>query len=76
MHPRALPPLSRTSAPDAAHPPRRWLRTHEAARHLGIGFGTLTKLRCYGGGPPYAKLGHTVVYHPDDLDAWVETQNL
>jgi hypothetical protein len=41
-----------------------------AAAHLGIGVGTLNKLRTYGGGPPYAKLGHTVVYDPADLDAW------
>jgi len=41
-----------------------------AAVHLGIGVGTLNKLRTYGGGPRYAKLGHTVVYDPTDLDAW------
>ena len=49
---------------------RRWLRVGLAAVHLGIGVGTLNKLRTYGGGPRYAKLGHTVVYDPTDLDAW------
>jgi hypothetical protein len=48
----------------------RWLRVDTAAAHLGIGVGTLNKLRTYGGGPRYAKLGHTVVYDPTDLDAW------
>ena len=48
----------------------RWLRVGTAAARLGIGVGTLNKLRTYGGGPRYAKLGHTVVYDPADLDAW------
>jgi predicted DNA-binding transcriptional regulator AlpA len=52
-------------------PWRCWLRVAAAAKHLGIGVGTLNKLRTYGGGPRYAKLGHTVVYDPADLDAWV-----
>jgi hypothetical protein len=30
----------------------------------------LNKLRTYGGGPRYAKLGAVVVYDPADLDAW------
>jgi predicted DNA-binding transcriptional regulator AlpA len=50
--------------------PRRWLRVGPAAAHLGIGIGTLNKLRTYGGAPRYAKLGATVVYDPADLDAW------
>ena len=49
---------------------RRWLRVPDAADHLGIGVGTLNKLRTYGGGPRYAKLGAVVVYDPADLDAW------
>lgn len=51
-------------------PQRGWLRVGLAAAYLGIGIGTLNKLRTYGGGPRYAKLGHTVVYDPADLDAW------
>ena len=51
-------------------PARRWLRVAPAAAYLGVGIGTLNKLRTYGGGPRYAKLGHTVVYDPADLDAW------
>jgi hypothetical protein len=49
---------------------RAWLRVGPAAAYLGVGVGTLNKLRISGAGPPYAKLGHVVVYHPDDLDAW------
>ena len=57
-------------------PRPRWLRVVAAAAHLGIGVGTLNKLRTYGGGPPYAKLGHTVVYDPADLDAWASERKV
>jgi predicted DNA-binding transcriptional regulator AlpA len=59
-----------TESADSKPTPRRWLRVDDAAAFLGIGVGTLNKLRTYGGGPPYAKLGHTVVYDPADLEAW------
>ena len=49
---------------------RRWLRVREAATYLGVGIGTLNKLRTYGGGPRYAKCGHVVIYDIFDLDAW------
>lgn len=32
---------------------------------------TLEKLRVFGGGPPYLKLGRAVRYRPADLDAWL-----
>jgi hypothetical protein len=41
-----------------------------ASAYLGIGVGTLNKLRIYGGGPRYAKLSATVIYDVVDLDAW------
>lgn len=53
-----------------------WLRVDAAAKYLGIGVGTLNKLRTYGGGPWYAKLGHTVVYDPADLDAWASERKV
>jgi hypothetical protein len=55
---------------------RAWLRVGPAAAHLGVGVGTLNKLRISGAGPPYAKLGHVVVYHPDDLDAWAAARKV
>ena len=42
-----------------------------AAGRLDISESTLAKLRLYGGGPTYSKLGRRVVYRPDDLDEWV-----
>jgi hypothetical protein len=50
---------------------QRWLRVRAAAEHLGIGVGTLNKLRSYCGGPLYSKMMAGVVsYDIADLDAW------
>ncbi len=50
---------------------RKKLRTAEAAKYVGLGLSTIEKLRVFGGGPAYFKLGKSVVYDPDDLDAWM-----
>jgi len=50
---------------------RRKLRTPEAATYTGIAQSTLEKLRVYGGGAPYIRVGRVVLYDPDDLDAWL-----
>lgn len=50
----------------------RYLRTPDAAVHLGLSARTLEKHRCYGTGPVYRKLGGRIVYAIDDLDAWAE----
>lgn len=47
------------------------LRVPQAAEYIGVSKSLLDKLRCYGGGPAYAKLGATVIYSTADLDAWV-----
>jgi predicted DNA-binding transcriptional regulator AlpA len=46
--------------------------TPEAAAHIGLSASTLTKLRVFGGGPRYIKLGRRVVYDRGDLDAWLD----
>lgn len=62
---------------NACHRPRRkWLRSKPAAEYLDVGESTLAKLRCYGGGPPFVKLGNTVIYDVADLDAFVETRKV
>jgi hypothetical protein len=48
----------------------RYLRTPDAATHLGLSPRTLEKHRCYGTGPVYRRLGGRIVYAIDDLDAW------
>ncbi len=50
----------------------RFVRTHEAARLLGLSARTLEKYRCHGTGPVFRKLGGRVVYAIDDLDAWAD----
>lgn len=52
--------------------PPRFLRTPEAARHLGLSGRTLEKHRCYGTGPVYRKIGGRVVYAIADLQAWAD----
>lgn len=52
---------------------RRMLRTDDVAKLTGLSSSTLAKLRLTGGGPPYIKLGRTVVYDPADVEAWLST---
>jgi predicted DNA-binding transcriptional regulator AlpA len=46
----------------------------EAAQYLGISASTLSKLRVFGGGPKFHKLGRRVVYDTRDLDGWFEAR--
>lgn len=50
----------------------RYVRTHDAARLLGLSARTLEKYRCHGTGPTFRKLGGRVVYAITDLDAWAD----
>ncbi|MBA8851378.1 excisionase family DNA binding protein [Ochrobactrum intermedium] len=46
------------------------IRVREAAAYLGLSKSTMDKLRHFGGGPRYFKLGRSVIYDIADLDAW------
>lgn len=46
----------------------------EAARYTRVAKSTLAKLRCWGGGPPYLKLGRKIGYHRADLDNWLASR--
>jgi len=46
------------------------LSAPEPAKYLGISTSTLSKLRVFGGGPPFLKFGRRVVYDPSDLGDW------
>jgi predicted DNA-binding transcriptional regulator AlpA len=50
---------------------RRMLPAREAADLSGLSKSTLDKLRVFGGGPPYLKIGRRVVYDPADLVQWL-----
>lgn len=47
------------------------LNVEQASDLTGLSTSTLNKLRVFGGGPPFLKLGRRVVYDPADLDAWM-----
>lgn len=58
-----------TKAPEFAP---RFLRTPDAAIYVGLSPRTLEKLRTYGTGPSFRKLGGRVVYTLEDLDRWAD----
>ncbi|MEM7482793.1 MAG: helix-turn-helix domain-containing protein [Acidobacteriota bacterium] len=62
---------------EAVQPPHDWsdpgaLPALLAAEYLGLAPATLETMRSRGGGPPFVKLGRRVVYHREDLDAWMD----
>ncbi len=48
----------------------------EAARHIGLAVATLAKMRSWGGGPPFLKLGRVVRYERRACDEWLETRRV
>jgi hypothetical protein len=48
----------------------------KGGRYLGVSKSFLDKLRCYGGGPTYAKLGATDLYTTADLYAWAASKRV
>ncbi len=51
---------------------QRRIDTREAAIYTGLSYSKLTKLRTYGGGPKYLKIGERVIYAVSDIDSWLE----
>ena len=51
--------------------PTSRLNVEAAAAYTGISASTLNKLRVFGGGPVFLKLGRRVAYDVADLDAWL-----
>lgn len=50
------------------------IRVAEAAQYVGLSKSSLDKLRCFGGGSQYLKIGSAVVYATADLDTWLKTK--
>jgi len=48
----------------------------DAAKLVGLSESTLAKLRLYGNGPIYCKLGRRVVYRPADLEIWLQSRTV
>ncbi len=47
-----------------------WFTTPEAAQHLRVSTQWLEKLRSWGGGPDFHRLGRRVLYRRSALDNW------
>jgi predicted DNA-binding transcriptional regulator AlpA len=43
-----------------------------ASQYVGLGRSSMKKNRVHGTGPLYIKLGRSVRYRIEDLDAWIE----
>jgi predicted DNA-binding transcriptional regulator AlpA len=52
--------------------PKGYLNPREAAQHLNSSPSTLAKLRLYGGGPRFTRIGRAVRYRRIDLDDFME----
>ena len=52
------------------------LRAPDAARYLGVSKSLLAKMRIYGGGPKYMKLGRVVLYDVRDIEDWCKNQRV
>lgn len=50
------------------------LNTKEAALYLRVSTQWLEKLRCWGNGPKYYKIGTRVIYSKENLDEWVSNK--
>ncbi|MHA1538884.1 MAG: helix-turn-helix transcriptional regulator [Alphaproteobacteria bacterium] len=51
----------------------KYLNTMKAAEFLGISKSKLEKLRHFGGGAQYKKIGRRVVYSLADLELWANS---
>ena len=47
------------------------LNATETARQLSLSTSTLAKMRLYGTGPAYIKLGRRVLYRVEDIQVWI-----
>ncbi len=55
----------------AISPQVEYLTPRAAAIYLGTSPSTLAKLRLFGDGPPFTRIGRAVRYRRRDLDAWM-----
>ncbi len=51
--------------------PTTYLTPPEAAEYLRISTSTLAKLRVYGGGPAFTRIGRAIRYTRTELDAFM-----
>jgi excisionase family DNA binding protein len=51
-----------------------YLTPPEAARYLRSSVSTLAKLRVYGGGPEFTRIGRAIRYRRTDIDTYMADQ--
>lgn len=49
----------------------KYLTTRDLEKYTGISASTWNKKRLTGDGPQFIKVGRTVLYQVDDVDAWL-----
>lgn len=54
----------------------KYLRRVEAAEYLKCSANFLAKLAMRPGGPPFFKMGHSVLYDRADLDRWLAARKV
>lgn len=62
-------PVSSSSSPKQE---AEYLTPAEAAAHLRVSKSYLDKLRVYGGGPPFHRLGRKILYAKPEIDLFVQ----
>lgn len=50
------------------------LDTEQAAAHIGFAPNSLEKMRTYGTGPKFVKIGRAVRYRPEDLAEYIDAR--
>jgi len=50
------------------------LNEHQVAQRMNCSVGTVRRMRLFGKGPRYRKLGGLVRYDPEDVEAWIKDQ--
>lgn len=51
-----------------------FIDTEQAAARIGKSTSWLNHARQTGDGPPYRKIGRSVLYHVEDVDRWLESK--
>ncbi len=54
--------------------PKEYFDTKQAPQRYPLSESWLAKLRVYGGGPPYIKVGRRVLYDTTTFEAWLESR--
>jgi predicted DNA-binding transcriptional regulator AlpA len=50
------------------------LNEHEVAGLLGVSVASIRRWRLLGRGPKYIKIGASVRYKPEDVNAWINSR--